>query len=159
LVITANKTPLRYRFSIRSTPASPNHLVKFSLLYNNMYPKFLSMTAVALLASSTSAQSISIALYRSNTTCLANAQADVSYTSSPSAGCQRVNIFPDSDYKAPGAFSAKVISTLPAVVLRLFEDTACSDETPDEVKGDGSSGCATEAVSGAGWMSFRIDSV
>lgn len=121
--------------------------------------KFLSLTAFALLATSTSAQSISIALYHSNTTCLSNAQADVYYTTSSSAGCQRVNLFPDSQYKAPGAFSAKVVSMSPGVVLRLFDDTACSDKTPDEVKGDGSSGCATEAASGAGWMSFRIDSV
>jgi hypothetical protein len=124
-----------------------------------MYPKFLSLTAFALLAASTSAQSISIALYHSNITCLSNAQADVSYTSSPGAGCQRVNLFPDGEYKAAGAFSAKVASTSPGVVLRLFDDTACSDSTPDEVKGDGSLGCATEAASGAGWMSFRVDSV
>lgn len=124
-----------------------------------MYPKFPSLTAFSLLVASTCAQSISIALYHSNTTCLSNAQADVSYTSSPSAGCQRVNLSPDSQYKAPGAFSAKVASTSPGVVVRLFDDTACSDSTPDEVKGDGSSGCATEAPSGAGWMSFRVDSV
>ncbi|KAH8588747.1 hypothetical protein B0O99DRAFT_727460 [Bisporella sp. PMI_857] len=98
-----------------------------------MYPKFLSLTAFAPLAASTSAQSISIALYRSNTTCLSNAQADVSYTSSPGAGCQRVNLFPDGEYKAPGAFSAKVASTSPGVVLRLFDDTACSDSRPDEI--------------------------
>ncbi|KAI1124882.1 hypothetical protein F5Y10DRAFT_268622 [Nemania abortiva] len=115
--------------------------------------------AFALFAASTSAQSISIALYRSNTTCLSNAEADVSYTSSPGAGCQSVNLFPDGEHKAAGAFSAKVASTSPGVVLRLFDDMACSDSTPDEAKGDGSSGCVPEAASGAGWMSFRVDTV
>ncbi|KUL87326.1 hypothetical protein ZTR_03402 [Talaromyces verruculosus] len=124
-----------------------------------MYPKFLCLTAFTLLAASTSAQSIVIALYHSNTTCLSNAQADVSYTSSPGAGCQRVNLFPDGEYKAPGAFGAKVAGTSPGVVLRLFDDTACSDSTPDELKWDGSSGCAHEAVSAAGWMSSMVDSV
>ncbi|KAJ2974136.1 hypothetical protein NUW58_g8754 [Xylaria curta] len=124
-----------------------------------IYLKFLSRTAFAFLAASTFAQSISIALYRSNTTCLSNAQADVSYTSSPGAGCQSVNLFPDGEYKAAGAFGAKVTSIIPGVVLRLFDDTACSDRTPDEANGDGSSGCAAEAASGAGWMSFRVDTV
>ncbi|KAI1171747.1 hypothetical protein F4777DRAFT_564441 [Nemania sp. FL0916] len=122
-----------------------------------MYPKFLSRATFALFVASTSAQSISIALYRNNTTCLSNAQPDVSYTSSPGAGCQSVNLFPDGDYKAAGAFSAKVASLSSNVVLRLFDDTSCSDKTPNEAKGDGSSGCVAEAASGAGWMSFRVD--
>ncbi|KAI8961590.1 hypothetical protein F5Y11DRAFT_366630 [Daldinia sp. FL1419] len=124
-----------------------------------MYPKFLSWTAFAVLAASTSAQSVSIALYHSNITCLSDAQADVSYTSMPGDGCQSVNLFPNGEYKAAGAFSAKVASISPGVVLRLFDDTACSDSTPDEAKGDGSSGCVAEAASGAGWMSFRVDTV
>ena len=106
-----------------------------------------------------SAQSISIALYHSNTTCLSNGQADVSYTSSPGAGCQTVNLYPDGKYKAAGAFSAKVISISPDVVLRLFDVTGCSDSTPDEAKGDGSLGCVAGAASGAGWLSFRVDTV
>ncbi len=152
-------TDYSYAVHLLHQTISSNHLIKFSSSYSNMYPRFLSLTVFAVLAASTSAQSISIALYRSNTTCLSNAQADISYTSSPGNGCQRAKLFPDGEYKAPGAFSAKVVSTSPGVVLRLFDDTACSDSTPDEVNGDGSSGCAAEASSGAGWMSFRVDSV
>ncbi|KAI0421894.1 hypothetical protein F5X98DRAFT_226030 [Xylaria grammica] len=124
-----------------------------------MHHKFLSRTAFAFFAASTPAQSISIALYHSNTTCLSNGEADVSYTSSPGAGCQSVNLFPDGEYKAAGAFSAKVTSISSGMVVRLFDDMACSDKTPDEAKGDGSSGCVAEAASGAGWMSFRVDTV
>ncbi|KAI1358405.1 hypothetical protein F5Y08DRAFT_350886 [Xylaria arbuscula] len=124
-----------------------------------MHPKFSGLTAFALLVASTSAQSISIAFYHSNTTCISNGQADVSHTFSPGAGCQSVELFPDGQYKAAGAFSAKVTSTNPGVVVRLFDDMACTDKTPDEAKGDGSSGCVAGAASGAGWMSFRVDTV
>lgn len=44
-------------------------------------------------------------------------------------------------------------------MLKLFDDNACTDTTPDVVKGDGSTGCAPSAISGAGWMSFSVEKV
>ncbi|KAK2865066.1 hypothetical protein FQN49_003944 [Arthroderma sp. PD_2] len=106
------------------------------------------------------AQGITIDLFHSNTTCISNSSGDVTFNSvKAGSGCQRINLPPNKKYKAAGAFSAKVVATNPGVVLHLFDDTACTDTTPDTVKGDGSTGCAASAVSGAGWMSFKVDSV
>jgi hypothetical protein len=41
----------------------------------------------------------------------------------------------------------------------MFDDIACTDATPDTLKGDSGRECAASAVSGAGWMSFKVEKV
>lgn len=101
--------------------------------------------------------SITIDLYHSNMTCLAGQSGDITTDVIAESGCQQVALFPNGQYTAPGAFSAKLSSTDPAVVLYLFDDTACTDKTPDTIKSDGGVNCAPQAASGAGWMSYKVE--
>jgi len=121
-----------------------------------LFTLFALLTATSTTQSIT--QSITLDLYHSNTTCLAGQSGDITYNAiTIESGCQRVSLYPNGQYTAPGAFSAKVSSTNPRIVLHLFDDTACTDTMPDTVEGDGSTGCALQALSGAGWMSFKVE--
>lgn len=41
-------------------------------------------------------------------------------------------------------------------MVHLFYDTACTDSTPDMVTGNSNGVGAPSAMSGSGWMSFKV---
>jgi hypothetical protein len=118
-------------------------------------PYFL-LSLLFLIATSTAANMIE--RYRSKMTCLFNQPGEMIHTIVLSIiPCTRIPLLPEGQNTAPSAFSAYISGSDTGVVPRLFDDTHCTGSTPDLLSGNRQGKCAPQSLSGAGWMSFSVE--
>lgn len=104
-------------------------------------------------------QSITLDLHRGNTTCRTSQKGDITHHSIPWDPVVIMSPYIRYPPRHARRFGANVSGTDSSIVLHLVDDTACTHTALDVLNGDGSTECAPQSQSGAGWMSFKLETV